>query len=119
MKNYFIRFFRRVNPEAVIWLSGLLILALINVDGTSHLTICPFKNLGIDFCPGCGLGKSIHYLLHLEINQSLNAHPLGIFTFAVLARRIYGLIKSSVNNKKTNLSTNMEYKYDQSFTINA
>lgn len=119
MKNYFIRFFKLFNPEALIWISGLIVLAFINADNSSHFTVCPFKNIGIDFCPGCGLGKSIHYLLYLKIEQSLSAHPLGIFAFAVLVRRIFELIKDSFNNQKTFFSTKMEYKYDQSFTTNA
>ncbi|HKB85793.1 MAG TPA: DUF2752 domain-containing protein [Ignavibacteriaceae bacterium] len=119
MKNYFLRFFRIVNPEALIWISGILLLAFINVGNSSHFTVCPFRNLGIDFCPGCGLGKSIHYFLHLQIEQSLNAHPLGIVAFAVLVRRIYELLRNSFNNQKTFFSPKMEYKYDQSFTTNA
>ncbi len=86
-----------VNPEALIWISGILVLALIDVNGSSHFSVCPFKNIGIDFCPGCGLGKSIHYLLSLEIEKSLNTHPLGLFAFTVLVRRIYVLTKSSFN----------------------
>ncbi len=119
MKNYFIRFFRVTNPEAFIWISGILVLAFINVDGSSHFSVCPFKNIGLDFCPGCGLGKSIHYLLSLEIDKSLNAHPLGLFAFAVLLRRIYELLKVPLINSKKLFTTKMEYKYDQSFTTNA
>lgn len=119
MKNYFTRFFNIVNPEAFIWISGILILALVNVNDTSHFTICPFKNIGIDFCPGCGLGKSIHYLLSLDIEKSLQAHPLGPFAFAVLVRRIYELLKVSFINSKKHFTTKMEYKYGQSFTTNA
>ena len=119
MKNYFIGFFRLINPEALIWITGLIILALINVEGSSHFTVCPFNNLGIDFCPGCGLGKSIHYLLNMKIDQSLNAHPLGIFAFAVLSRRIFQLFKESIIKQKTNYKTKTEHNYDQSFTVNA
>ena len=119
MKNFFGRFFKIFNPEALIWISGLIILAFIKADSSTHFTICPFKNLGIDFCPGCGLGKSIHYLMNLRIQESLNAHPLGIFSFAVLVRRIYELVKVSIINQKTIFSLKTEYKYDQSFTTNA
>jgi hypothetical protein len=119
MKNYFIGFFRLINPEALIWTTGLIILALINVEGSSHFTVCPFNNLGTDFCPGCGLGKSIHYLLNMKIDQSLSAHPLGIFAFAVLSRRIYQLLKVSISNQKIYHQTKTEHNYDQSFTVNA
>ena len=119
MKNYFIGFFRLFHPEALIWTAGLLILAFIKVEGSSHFTVCPFNNLGIDFCPGCGLGKSIHYLLNMKIEQSLNAHPLGIIAFAILIKRIFTLVKGSITNNKNFFLTKTEYYYDQSFTINA
>ncbi len=108
-----------MNPEALIWISGILALAFINVDGSSHFSICPFKNIGIDFCPGCGLGKSIHYLLSFEIEKSLNTHPFGLFAFAVLIRRIYELLMIPLINSKKLFTTKTEYQYDQSFTINA
>jgi hypothetical protein len=119
MKSYFKKFFSIISQEGLIWLSGLIFLALIKVDSSSHFTFCPFKNIGIDFCPGCGLGKSIHYLLHLQIEQSLNAHPLGLFAFAILVHRIYDLLSSSLSSLKIYFSTNREKKYDQSFTTNA
>ena len=111
--------FNLINPEALIWISGILVLAFINIDGSSHFSVCPFKNIGIDFCPGCGLGKSIHYLLSFEIDKSLNAHPLGIFAFFVLIRRIYVLLKAPLSNSINLFRTKTEYKYDQSFTTNA
>jgi len=119
MKNYFTKFFKFVHPEAFIWITGLIILACINTDGSAHFTVCPFNNLGIEFCPGCGLGRSVHYFLHIQIEQSLHTHPLGIFAFAVLVRRIIDLLKDSLTNQKTFFKTKTEYNYDQSFTINA
>ena len=119
MKNHFKKLFHFVNPEAAIWICGLIFLAFINTDSSSHFTICPLKNIGIDFCPGCGLGKSIHYLLHLQIENSLNAHPLGIFAFAVLLRRISELIRNTIAYNKKLFLTTREHRYDQSFTVNA
>lgn len=119
MKNYFIGFFRLFHPEALVWITGLIILAFIKVDSSSHFTICPFNNLGIEYCPGCGLGKSIHFLLNMNIEQSLKAHPLGLFAFAVLIKRIYQLIRCSFTNNKNFYYKKTEYNYDQSFTINA
>jgi len=119
MKSYFTKFFKLISPEVLIWFSGLIFVAVIKVDNSSHFTVCPLKNLGIDFCPGCGLGRSIHYLLHLKIEQSLNSHPLGIFAFAVIVRRIYDLGLNSYSNVKNYFSNNREKVYAQSFTINA
>ena len=97
-----LKIIKNIPFEGLFWISALFLLAVINVDSNSHFTICPFKNLGFDFCPGCGLGKSIHYLLHLEILKSFNAHPLGLFALAVLLHRIY--ILSSGALKKTVLT---------------
>jgi hypothetical protein len=119
MKSYYKKFFHLISPEALIWISGLIFLFLINVDNSSHFTVCPLKYIGIDFCPGCGLGKSIHYLLHLQIEQSFNAHPLGVFAFAVLIQRIYYLTRDSFLNIKTYFLNKQEQNYDQSFTVNA
>lgn len=119
MKSYLKKILPVFNPEALIWILGLLILAFIKADTASHFTICPLKNIGIDFCPGCGLGKSIHYLLNFEIEESIKAHPLGIFALAVLFNRIYKLLAISFMNIKIYLLTRREKIYAQSSSINA
>jgi hypothetical protein len=91
-------FIQNIPFEGLIWISALLFLAVSNVDYNNHFTLCPLNNLGLEFCPGCGLGKSIHFLFHLEISKSFNTHPMGIFAFAVLLHRIY--ILSSLSFKK-------------------
>jgi hypothetical protein len=84
-----IRFFL---AEALIWSAGLLILAIYN-PGQPHFAICLFQFLGFDFCPGCGLGRSVSLFFHGEILQSLKVHPLGIFATIVLSFRIVKLLK--------------------------
>jgi len=81
--------------EAVVWILGLLFLILIHTPGKTHLTICPLANLGIDFCPGCGLGNSISYLFRGEFVFSFHSHPLGIFAFVVITTRIISIIKDN------------------------
>ncbi|HEY3403077.1 MAG TPA: DUF2752 domain-containing protein [Ohtaekwangia sp.] len=76
--------------EAVIWLMGLCALAFID-PYNSHYTICPLRNLGFDFCPGCGLGRSISFLFRGEMKLSLASHPLGIFAVIILTFRIFQL----------------------------
>jgi len=90
-----------VDLEATIWATGLLLLALMQFGGESHFTICPIKNLGFDFCPGCGLGYSIHHLFHFDLQSSFAAHPLGIIALPLLLQRIYVLTKSSFIRYKT------------------
>jgi len=79
--------------EAIVWICGLVYLACIDPHTTHHLTICPLKLLGFDHCPGCGLGLSISYLLHGDLVDSWNAHPLGLFALPVLFWRIFSLIR--------------------------
>jgi hypothetical protein len=87
--------------EGYIWITTILCLALINVDAT-HFTICPFHNLGIEFCPGCGLGKSIHYFINFEFTKSFYVHPLGGVALFILLFRIFTLTREGIYSAKTN-----------------
>lgn len=81
--------------EALVWIVGLFYLAFIYSPGESHFTICPLANLGIEFCPGCGLGNSISYLFKGDFISSIHAHPLGFFALIVLTIRIINIIKNN------------------------
>ena len=84
--------------EAVIWSSALV--ALFFMDPGSGISLCPFKALGINWCPGCGIGHSIHYTLHFRFGAAWREHPLGIAATAVL---IWQTIKSlPITNKNNN-----------------
>ncbi|WP_242689299.1 DUF2752 domain-containing protein [Pedobacter sp. SYSU D00535] len=48
---------------------------------------------GFSWCPGCGLGRSIIFLLHGELLASLNLHYFGLPALAILVLRIYTLTK--------------------------
>jgi len=87
-------FLKTFSIEGYIWIIALLILAIINIEST-HFTLCPFSNLGIDFCPGCGLGRSIHHFIHLDFIKSFNVHPLGGAALLILIYRIFTLAKST------------------------
>jgi hypothetical protein len=89
------RLLKKINPEIIIWISGLIILAAINPNDQSHFSICPFHNLGFKYCPGCGLGHSISYLFHGSIRQSIECHILGIPAVVILTYRIISLLKKS------------------------
>jgi hypothetical protein len=84
---------KRIPLEAVMWITALASLA-IYYPGSSHVTLCPFANLGIDFCPGCGLGRSISYALHGEFICSWQTHPLGPCAVIVLTLRTIDIIKN-------------------------
>ncbi len=79
--------------EALIWLSGLLLMAFSNPYESNHYSLCLIKNSGLGFCPGCGLGHSIGYLARGELLQSFKSHPLGIFAIIILSYRIFQIFK--------------------------
>lgn len=87
--------------EAFIWLSALLLLALSN-PYIHHYTLCPLDNLGFDYCPGCGLGRSIGFLFRLDFVSSFFSHPLGIPVTAFLISRS---IRIFIRPIKLNYST--------------
>ena len=92
-----------IKLEAVIWLIGLAYLALIDPHSSTHLSFCPLHNLGFDFCPGCGLGRSISLILHGDVTVSLAAHPLGIPALLILCYRIAVIIRRSIIANKITL----------------
>ncbi|MEO9147683.1 MAG: DUF2752 domain-containing protein [Ginsengibacter sp.] len=77
--------------ELAAWVSGLILLALMSPGTDTHYSFCFFKFIGIQFCPGCGLGHSISYLFHGNIRASFAAHPLGIFALIIISFRIFRL----------------------------
>lgn len=72
--------------EALIWISALIFLA-ISDPAMHHYTLCPLDNMGISFCPGCGLGRSIGYFFRADIESSFLSHPLGIPAIILLVYR--------------------------------
>ena len=85
--------------EAVTWAAGITGLAILDPGGETHFSLCIFNWLGISFCPGCGLGHSISWLLHGDPVRSLQAHPLGIFAMIILIYRIFKLTKTNLTTK--------------------
>jgi Protein of unknown function (DUF2752) len=84
--------FKKFPLEALVWLIALVTLALIDPHA-SHYSLCPLKNMGFTFCPGCGLGTSISFLFRGDVHSSFASHPLGIFAVIILSFRIITLIR--------------------------
>jgi Protein of unknown function (DUF2752) len=85
--------------ELLFWMLGLGWLAFSNPT-EHHFTFCPIKNLGFDFCLGCGLGHSISHIFHGNFKESWQSHPLGIFAIVLIIRRIVELIQK-IKDKTT------------------
>ncbi len=88
--------------ELIFWFTALILLAFMPPGIDTHYSLCVFKLVGFNFCPGCGLGHSISYLFHGDIEASLAAHPLGIFAVLVIVYRVYKLLQLHIFTKKLN-----------------
>jgi hypothetical protein len=87
------------NFEALLWIVGIIYLATIDPYQHGHIDFCLFKIMGFEFCPGCGLGKSISMIFQGDIINSIKTHPIGIFALIFIIRRIIELLfKSNSNN---------------------
>ena len=91
------------NLELIMWIIALVYLMFINPYQLNHFSFCVFKMIGIDFCPGCGIGRSISMIYHGDIIGSLKMHPLGIFALGVIFYRIVTLFqKHKLNLNEVN-----------------
>lgn len=84
--------------EAIAWTLGLTALGCLDPTNETHITICPLANLGFEFCPGCGLGRSISFLFRGDFLQSFQSHPLGLFAVIILSFRIFKLLKQYIQS---------------------
>lgn len=87
-----------ISLEAVLWIAALLYLLFINPYEVQKFTLCPFHNMGIEYCPGCGLGRSISFLYHGDIAHSIKTHPLGFAALILILLRIIQLTKQTIKN---------------------
>jgi hypothetical protein len=91
----------RNNLELLCWITALVALFLLPENKTGA-SFCLSTLLGLGHCPGCGIGHSIHYALHLQIATSFQYHPLGVFAVIVIFFRIKQLlypVKSTYETK--------------------
>lgn len=87
----------------------LILFFLLYYMDTSQaaVSLCIFKQIGLQSCIGCGLGHSIHYALHAEFIQSVQSHvaglPIIVFYTNRLSKSLILFIKSKSiewNNNK-------------------
>jgi len=78
---------------------GLMLAATI-VPGADEPTFCLFNRSGVDFCPGCGLGRSISLAFSGQLTASFQMHPAGILAIFILLYRIFSILIRNHNLKK-------------------
>ncbi len=94
------RTLKAIEWEGVIWVAGLVYLALGDPDSPRHFTLFPPTLLFGIRSPGYNLGHSISMLFHGRVLDSLQAHPLGIVAVVILVIRIVQLSRKTVLNIK-------------------
>jgi len=100
--GFLYRIYKLLQIEGLFWIAALLFLALIVNPQSDHFTFCPLENAGFKFCPGCGLGKSISYLLHGNIPDSFDSHILAIPALGIILHRVYSIVKNNSNKDQKN-----------------
>ncbi|MEP7165164.1 MAG: DUF2752 domain-containing protein [Ferruginibacter sp.] len=73
--------------ELIFWISAGILLFFMDSNAGKD-SICFFTRLGFDWCPGCGIGHSIHSVLHLQFTASFREHPFGIPAVIIIFNRI-------------------------------
>ena len=80
-----------IPAELIFWIAALVLLAAaepVPPQDVNHFTFCPLASMGLSWCPGCGLGRSVTHLLHGNIMESIRFHWLGIPAVLIIGYRI-------------------------------
>jgi hypothetical protein len=92
--------------EEIFWTSALVILFFMDTSG-EEFSFCLFKMIGFKSCPGCGLGHSIHYALHLDFPKSFAGNAIGIPVTLLLIIKVvkpfFHLKNKNINGYQTNV----------------
>jgi len=99
IRAFFLKYF-----ELTFWVAALIALGVSHPTQATHFTLCPLKLMGITWCPGCGLGHSIAFLLHGDLRNSFHAHWLGVPALIIILYRIFDLISQRVSETSFVLS---------------
>jgi hypothetical protein len=86
--------------ELSFWLGSLVFLG-ITASPDSHFSLCFFKLCGIGWCPGCGIGHAIGFLLQGNFIASWESHWLGGPALLVIIHHIYRLAARKTTNHIT------------------
>lgn len=93
--------FIQKNLEWIVFSTGLILLGIMNPE-SAGTSFCLFDLVGIDFCPGEGLGHSIAYTFRGDLSSAMNAHFAGPLAVLILSSRIIYLLKRLYYQSKQN-----------------
>lgn len=89
-KNGFFQLIKHKDSDAVIYLVGIAVFAIISVIALSaylignntdidFLKVCYFRMWTGMYCPGCGGTRAFKYLIHGHLIKSFIYHPFVIY----------------------------------------
>ena len=80
------RWHRLVRPAALgaIVAAGTAYVASVDPNEPGHYPLCPTYALAGIYCPGCGMLRATHALLHLDLAGALARNPLVLPLYAAL-----------------------------------
>jgi hypothetical protein len=86
--------------QAFSWTIVLVVLFFMD-RGSASGSLCLFRFLGLENCPGCGIGHSISEALHFNFSKSFEAHIMGLpatfFLILFIIRTFISSIKQSTH----------------------
>ena len=86
--------------QALSWTLVLGVLFFMDRSSTAG-SLCLFRFLGWENCPGCGIGHSISEALHFNFSKSVDAHIMGLpaafFLILFIIRTFISSIKQSTH----------------------
>jgi hypothetical protein len=85
--------------EWLILAAGLFSVAMLNPLVASE-SFCIIYRAGLEFCPGCGLGRSVAFLFRGDFWSSMQMHPAGIPAVGIILGRIVTIFYRNYNIKK-------------------
>ena len=77
--------------ELLFWFVSIVLLFFLK-PAEPQTSLCMFRWIGFEHCPGCGLGHSIHHALHASFTQSYNEHLMGLPALVIIFHRITQLV---------------------------
>ncbi|XWN38076.1 MAG: DUF2752 domain-containing protein [Balneola sp.] len=92
----------RAHIEWVAFTTGLVLMATLD-PLSNDTSLCFLEFIGIEFCPGEGLGHSIAWIFRGEFDNAVNANLFGIPAVLILSLRILQIWKDLYINKTTTL----------------
>lgn len=90
----------RAHIEWVAFTTGLILMATLD-PLSNETSLCFLELLGIEFCPGEGLGHSIAWIFRGEFENAVSANLFGIPAVLILSLRILQIWKDLYINKTT------------------